>query len=93
MEFWAGGSRMCPVWVWQQTRILMRPAPPKREEELAEHVAVWQDKMRRLEAHGDEFKMPPGNKVNAFRMLMTGKAKRSFDLWEADRDNRPGEVV
>ncbi len=26
-------------------------------------------------------------KVNALRMLMTGKAKEHFDLWEADRDN------
>ncbi len=29
---------------------------PKCEEELAEHVEMWQDKMRRREAHGEEFK-------------------------------------
>ncbi len=71
----------------EHARMLMHPAPPKREEELAEHVEMWQGKMRRLEAHGDEFKMPPAHKVNALRMLMTGKAKDYFDLWEADRDN------
>ncbi len=48
---------------------------------------MWQDKMRRLEAYGDEFKMTPVYTVNALRMLMTGKAKEYFDLWEADRDN------
>ncbi len=48
---------------------------------------MWQDKMRRPEAHGDEFKMPPVYKVNAVRVLMTGKAKEYFDFWEADRDN------
>ena len=42
----------------EQARMLTHPAPPKREEELAELVDMWQDKMRRLEAHGDEFKMP-----------------------------------
>ena len=71
----------------EQARRLMQPGPPNREEELAEHVEMWQDKMRRLEAHGEEFKMPPVFKVNALRMLMTGKAKEYFDLWEADRDN------
>ncbi len=71
----------------EQARMLTHPAPPKREEELPEHVEMWQDKMRRLEAHGDEFKMPPAYKVNALRTFMAGKAKESFDLWEADRDN------
>ncbi len=39
--------------------MLMNPSPPKREEELAEHVETRQDKMRRLEAHGEEFKLVP----------------------------------
>ncbi len=59
----------------EQARMLMHPTPPKREEELAEHVETWQDKMRRLEAHGEELKMPPVFTVNALRMLTTGKAK------------------
>jgi hypothetical protein len=39
----------------EQARMLMHPAPPKREEELAGHVDIWQDKMRRLQAHREEF--------------------------------------
>ena len=46
----------------------------------------WQDKMKRLEAHGAEYKLAPVFKINALRMLMIGKAKEYFDLWEADRD-------
>ncbi len=61
----------------------MYPAPPKREDELAEHVEMWQDKMRRLESHGKEFKLAPVFKINALRMLMASKAKEYFDLWEA----------
>ena len=62
------------------------PGSTKREEELAEHVDMWQDKMERLGAHGDEHKLAPVFKINALRMLMTGKAKEYFDLWEGDRD-------
>ncbi len=35
----------------EQARMLMHPALPKREEDLAEHVEMWQDEMRRLEAN------------------------------------------
>ncbi len=70
----------------EQARRLMHPEPPKKEEELGEHVEMWQDKMKRLEARGDEHKLAPAFKINALRMLMTGKAKEYFDLWEGDRD-------
>ncbi len=65
----------------------MHPAPPKREEYLAEHVEMWQDKMRRLEAHGEVFKLAPVFKINALRSLMIGKSKEYFALWEADKDH------
>ncbi len=48
---------------------------------------MWQGKTRRLEAHGDEHKLPATYKINALRMLMVGKSKEHFDLWEADRDH------
>ncbi len=66
--------------------MLMHPTPPKRQEELAEHVEMWQDKMRRFEARGEDYKLAPVFKINALRMLMIGKAMEYFDLWEADRD-------
>ncbi len=63
----------------------MHPEQPRKEQELAEHVEMWLDKMRRLEAHGDEYKLAPESKINLLRMLMTVKAKEYFDLWEGDR--------
>ncbi len=59
----------------EQARMLMHPSPSKKEEELAEYVGMWQDKMRGLEAHGEEFKLAPLFKINSLRTLMTGKAK------------------
>ena len=45
---------------------------------MAEHVEMWQDRMRRLEATGEEFKLAPVFEINALRMLMAGKAKEYF---------------
>ncbi len=42
----------------EQARRLMYPDPPKKEEELAKNAEMWEDKMRRLEVHGDEYKLP-----------------------------------
>lgn len=41
----------------EQARKLMHPDPPRREDELAEYVEQWQDKMKRLEGHGNEYKL------------------------------------
>ncbi len=70
----------------EQARLLMHPSPPKWEEQLADHVEMWQDIMRRLEAHGEDFKLGPLCQMNALMMLMTGKAKEYFGFWETDRD-------
>ncbi len=53
---------------------------------MAEYVETWQDTMRRLEAHDEEFKLDPLLKINTLRLLITGKAKEYFELWEADHD-------
>jgi hypothetical protein len=70
----------------EQARMLMHPSPPKKEEELAAYVEMWQDKMRRLEVHGEAFKLAPLFRIKSLRLLMTGKAKEYFDFWEADHD-------
>ncbi len=61
-------------------------APGPAKEELAEHVEAWHDKMRRLEAHGEEFKLAPAFKINALCMHVAGKVKEYLEIWETDRD-------
>ncbi len=61
-----------------------KPIHPSPHKKLAEHLEMWQDNMRRLEAPGEEFKLAPFFKINALRMLMSGKATEYFDFWEAD---------
>ncbi len=53
----------------EQARRLMHPDPPKIEEELAEYVEMWQDKRRRLEAHEDDFKLPPPSPEETFKIF------------------------
>ncbi len=53
----------------EQARMLMHPAPPKREEGLAEHAEMGQDKMRHLEAPGDQLKQAPVFPINALRVV------------------------
>ncbi len=70
----------------EQARMLMHPSPPKRQEDLVEHVEMWHDRMRRLEAHGEKFNLAPLCKINTLRMLTAGKTKAYFDWREADHD-------
>ena len=37
----------------EQTRKLIHPDPPKREEYLNEYIYNWCERLRRLEAHGE----------------------------------------
>ena len=46
----------------------------KRKKELAWHVEIRQDKMRRLAAHGDKFMLAPVFKISAVRTLVIGNS-------------------
>ena len=68
----------------EQARRLMHPDPPKKEEDLAEFVDQWTERVRRLEAHGDKYALPALYKVTALRYLMVGKSKELFEIWESE---------
>ena len=71
----------------EQARRLMHPDPPKKEEDLAEYVDLWCERVRRLEAHGVKYILPPLYKFTALRMMMTGKAADHFEMWQAETDD------
>ena len=52
----------------EQARRLMHPEAPKNEEDLADAVDNWVEKVKRLEAHGDKYALPPLHKVTALRL-------------------------
>ena len=49
----------------EQVRRLTHSEAPKKEEDLAEYVDVCLDKLRRLESHGDDYKLAPVIKASA----------------------------
>ena len=67
-----------------QAMKLMHPDPPKREEDIAEVLDIWVERVRRLEAHGPKYFLAPLFKVTAMKLMMVGKAKEHFEIWEAD---------
>ncbi len=48
-----------------------------------EYVEMWQDRLRRLEAREEGFKLAPVFEIN-WRALMAGEGY--LDFWETDRD-------
>ena len=77
----------------EQTRRLIHPDPPKREEDLSECIDNWCEGMRRLEAHGESYKLAPIFKITAVRRMLVGKSKGRFELWqreleEGEKDSR-----
>jgi hypothetical protein len=69
----------------------MHPDPPKRDQELAEGVKMWQGKMRSLEAHREECRLVAVYKINAVWTLMTGKSKELVGGKQGSY--RRGEVI
>jgi len=67
----------------EQARRLIQPESPKKEEDIAEYVDLWEERINRLEAHGDEYKLSSLYKVTALRQLMVGKAIDHFEIWQA----------
>ena len=66
----------------EQTRKLIHPDPPKREEGLSEYIENWCERIRRLEAHGESYKLAPIFKITAPKQMLVGKAKGHFEIWQ-----------
>ncbi len=59
MELCTLGSQTFKSWICRAIVEIDAPRPAKKEEDLLENVEMWQDKMMRLEAHGDGFELAP----------------------------------
>ena len=68
----------------EQARRLMHPEAPKKEEDIAAAVEEWEEKMKRLGAHGREYELSPMFKIIALGCLTVGRAREYFEMWEAE---------
>ena len=88
-----GGVRMyAEVYKWftetsgqglmEQMQAMMDPKPAVKEEETAEAIEAWEEKMNRLARYGEEYKLPETGKKVALKKILIGKIRDHFELWE-----------
>ena len=88
-----GGVRMyAEVYKWftetsgqglmEQMQAMMDPKPASKEEETAEAIEAWEEKMNRLARYGEEYKLPETGKKVALKKILIGKIRDHFELWE-----------
>ena len=69
----------------EQTALMMNPKPAAKEEDIAEAIEMWEEKVNRLARHGDDYKLSEALKKVALKNILVGKIKDNFELWESDR--------
>ena len=67
----------------ERARVIMAPTAPKSEGDIAEAVDKWLEGLRLLQSHKG-YRMIIRLRVTALKMLMIGRAKDQFELWEQD---------
>ena len=62
----------------------MHPDPIKKEEELADRIEDWVQKVDRLSRHGSDYEMPPAFKMAALQHLLISESKRMYQKWKLE---------
>ena len=70
--------------VTSQAVKLMQPDKVKNEEELAVRLEDWVQKCDRLADYGGQHELPPLYKSAALQCMLTGEAKRLFEIWKLE---------
>ena len=61
----------------------MAPIPPKSEGEIADAVEKWLEGLRIIGNHKG-YEMSYRLRVTALKMLMIGRARDQFEIWEEE---------
>ena len=69
----------------EQSAKLMQPALAGKEEEIAEAIELWEEKMNRLAQHGEEFQLSDTFKKVALKRILLGKTRDNFDTWQTEK--------
>ena len=69
----------------EQAAKLMHPKQAAKEEDIAEAIELWEEKVNRLARHGEEFQLNEAFKKVALKKILMGKVRDNFDLWQAEK--------
>ena len=65
--------------------LLMNPKAASKEEDIAEVIETWEERVNRLDRHGAAYCLPEEFKKVALKAMLVGKIKDNYELWEADK--------
>ena len=77
MDLYRWFTEISGLGLTSQAMKLMHPDPPKREEDIAECLDNWVERVRRLESHGTKYALPPLYNVTAMKLLLVGREKET----------------
>ncbi|MDA8609375.1 zinc finger domain-containing protein, partial [bacterium] len=91
-----GGVRMyAEVYKWftetsglglmEEASRLMHPKQASREEEVAEAIEAWLERVNRLERCGSEYHLAESFKKVALKQILSGRIRDNYDLWNSDK--------
>ena len=63
----------------------MNPKAVAKEEDIAEAIEVWEEKVNRLARHGDDYRLPVTFRNVALEQMLVGKIRDNFELWDAEK--------
>ena len=69
----------------EQMGLLMNSKAAIKEEDIAEVIETWEERVNRLAGHGVAYRLPGEFKKVALKAMLVGKIKDNYELWEADR--------
>ena len=73
------------VGLTEQAALLMNPKAASKEEDIAEVIETWEEKVNRLARHGDAYRLLEAFNKVAFKAMLPGKIKDNDELWEVDK--------
>ena len=56
----------------------MNPKPAAKEEDIAEAIEMWEEKVNRLARHGDEYRLSETFRKVALKQILTGNIRDNF---------------
>ena len=66
-------------------------AQAAKEENIAEAIELWEEKVNRLARHGEEYRLDKAFKEVALEQILVGLLRDNYELWQADK--LPFEVL
>ena len=69
----------------ERAATLMHRKQAAREDEVAQAIEVWLEKVNRLGRHGVEYQLPDSFKLVALKKILVGKIRDNYDLRTTDR--------